>query len=102
MKTSKHKAAMAAIIVAMTMDSTLVHAAAGLPPIHKVGAIEYLSGGIGQDESSAFERVSRQWPLTLEFAVKDKARADFAADVKAGQPTKAVFLWAAGTGESQS
>ena len=102
MKTSNRKAAMAAIIVASTMVSPLVHAAAGLPPIHKFGAIEYLSGGIGQDESHPIKRVSRQWPLTLGFAVKDKARADFAADVKAGQPTKAVFLWAAGTGESHS
>ena len=67
---------MAAVIVALTVVSTLGHAAVGLPPIHK--------------------------SLTLEFAVKDKARADFAADVKAGQPTKAVILRAAGTGESQS
>ena len=65
MKTSKHKAAMAAIIVALTMVSTFGQA-------------------------------------TLEFAVIDKARADFAADVKAGQPTKAVILRAADTGESQS
>ena len=95
MKTSKHKAAMAAIIVAMTMDSTLVHAAAGLPPIHKVGAIEYLSGGIGQDESSAFERVSRQWPLTLEFAVNDKARADYDQAIRVSRPEEVA--WNAGT-----
>ena len=77
-----HKAAMAATMAALTMAGALAHAAAVLPPVHKSGAVEYLSGGIGKDESSAIERASKQWPLTLEFAVKDKQRADFAADVK--------------------
>ena len=50
--------------------------------MHKSGQIEYLSGGIGRDEAAAIESASTQWPLTLEFAVKDRQRADFAADVK--------------------
>ena len=43
-------------------------------------------GGIGQDESTAIEKACRQWPLTLEFAIRDKHHADFVADVN-GQPS---------------
>lgn len=53
-----------------------------LPPVNHSGAVEYLSGGIGHEESSAIEHASKNWPLTLEFAVKDKKHAEFTADVK--------------------
>jgi len=45
------------------------------------GQVEYLSGGIGVDEAKAIDNISQQWPLTLEFAVKDRMKADFVADV---------------------
>lgn len=52
-----------------------------LPPTHKAGAVEYLSGGVGKGEAAAIEKAERHWPLTLEFAVKGKSHAAFAADV---------------------
>lgn len=79
MKSLIHKAAAAA--TAGALMTCVPYALAALPPIHRSGQIEYLSGGIGKDESAAIESASRRWPLTLEFAVKDKQRADFAADV---------------------
>ena len=45
------------------------------------GQVEYLSGGIGVDEAEAIDNISQQGPLTLEFAVKDRMKADFVADV---------------------
>ena len=56
--------------------------AAGVPLIHKSGAVEYMSGGIGTDESSVIEAISKHWSLSLEFAVKSGKRAEFAANVK--------------------
>jgi hypothetical protein len=56
-------------------------AAAPLPPVQQSRGIEYLTGGIGRDESKAIAAAAKQWPLTLEFAVKDHRRADFVADV---------------------
>ena len=145
-----HKAAIAATLGALSMGGAVVQAAVALPPVHTSGHVEYMSGGIGQDEATAIERASKRWPLTLEFAVKDKHRDAFAANVnvvlrdaeghaaleatsvgpfllaklspgryavdatlagktlhekvvvKHGQPTKAVFLWPAGTGETGS
>ena len=68
-----HKATVAAATGALLLGAALAHAAAALPAVHKSGQVEYLSGGVGQDEAKAIESASRQWPLTLEFAVKDKA-----------------------------
>jgi hypothetical protein len=73
--------ALAVSVGALMMGSTLVEAATILPPTHQSGGIEYLTGGVGLDESTAIQSASKKWPLTLEFAVKDKQRADFAADV---------------------
>ena len=55
---------------------------AALPAVQKSGAVEYLSGGIGKDESTAFEAESRAWPLALQFAVTGGQRAQFASDVQ--------------------
>lgn len=57
-------------------------AQAPLPAVKRSGAVEYLSGGIGSDESTAIKAVSTQWPLTLEFAVNTQPRADYASDVQ--------------------
>ena len=76
-----YKAAVAAATSALVLGTAVAHAAVALPAVHKSGQVEYLSGGIGQDEAKAIESASRQWPLTLEFASKDKQKADFVADV---------------------
>lgn len=82
MRTLIRKATIAAALGSLMMAGAFAQAAAALPPVHKNGQIEYLSGGIGRDEATTIESASKQWPLTLEFAVKDRQRADFAADVK--------------------
>ena len=81
MRTLIHKAAIAAALGTL-IATGFAQAATALPPVHKSGDVEYLSGGIGREESAAIERASKEWPLTLEFAVKEKHRDEFAADVK--------------------
>lgn len=54
---------------------------APLPPVQHYGAVPYLSGGIGETEASAMAAAGKDWPLTLEFAVRDGAHADYAANV---------------------
>lgn len=73
---------LAGALAVFGIGAATAQAASPLPPLHKSGAVEYLIGGIGQDEARAIEGEALHWPLTLEFAVKDKKRADFAADVK--------------------
>ena len=82
MRTLMHKITFAGTLGAMLLGGGLARAADALPPVQKMGSVEYLSGGIGVDESKAIEKASPHWPLTLEFAAKDRQRADFMADVK--------------------
>lgn len=77
-----HQAALTATLGACLLMGSALAQANSLPPVHKFGQVEYMSGGIGKDESTAIQAAGRKWPLTLEFAEKDGRRADFVADVK--------------------
>ena len=81
MRTLIRNAAFATAVGALMAGGALAQAENNLPAVHRSGSVEYLSGGIGQSESTAIHDASRHWPLTLEFAVKDKQHADFAANV---------------------
>jgi len=52
-----------------------------LPPTHEDGAIIYLSGGIGSDQSSAIKSVMHRYPLVLEFVGATHGGNDYLADV---------------------
>lgn len=73
-------------LIALTFGALLgtmaaAHAAA-LPDEQQANGISYISGGIGQSETEAIRTASHQWPLTLEFAVRNGKKSDFTADVK--------------------
>jgi hypothetical protein len=69
-------------IATLVMAASMAHATSALPPIQRSGTVDYVNGGIGKSESTAIQAAGKHWPLTLEFAVKDKNRAEFAADVQ--------------------
>jgi hypothetical protein len=50
----------------------------GLPQIQHQGAIEYVSGGVGLDESAALKSEAHRWPLSMRFT---GPTADYLADV---------------------
>jgi hypothetical protein len=52
-----------------------------LPPEQTQGSVTYVSGGVGQEESQAFEAAAAQYPLALEFAIKHAPRAKYTANV---------------------
>lgn len=54
---------------------------AALPQVHHSGAVSYLSGGVGSDESSAIKAVTPDYPLALEFYGKRKSGNVYLADV---------------------
>lgn len=80
MNTRFRHTVIAAALGSLALTGTLAQTA--LPPVQQQGAVAYLSGGIGLDESSAIQQASPHWPLTLEFGVKQGQRADFAANVQ--------------------
>jgi len=53
-----------------------------LPAEHRQGEVAYLSGGIGEDEARLVEGMVGNYPLTLEFVVAARPRAEFTAGVK--------------------
>lgn len=53
-----------------------------LPREQMQGAVAYLSGGIGLDESSAIKQAASQYPLELEFVRKATGRDEYVSDVK--------------------
>jgi hypothetical protein len=52
-----------------------------LPPAHVNGAVTYMSGGIGSDQSSAIKSVMNRYPLVLEFVGRTNTGNDYLADV---------------------
>jgi hypothetical protein len=53
-----------------------------LPPIQSQGQTEFVSGGVGRDESEAMRKEGRAWPLMLEFAQTNEGRAEYISDAQ--------------------
>jgi hypothetical protein len=52
-----------------------------LPPVKHQGTVQYVSGGIGIDESEAMKAAARDYPLALTFAAQRDGKADYVASV---------------------
>lgn len=63
-------AAICAAVLA-TLPAFALAPAAELPPEHQQGAIAWRSGGVGQDEAQAMQAAAGQYPLQLEFVVRE-------------------------------
>lgn len=53
-----------------------------LPTIKTHGQTEFISGGVGKDESEAMLRAGKEWPLALELAQNAQPRAEYISDVQ--------------------
>jgi hypothetical protein len=72
-----------ALAATMAIGSALaIQAHAQLPPAQMQGGTEYVTGGFGLDESTAFKQAMSQYPLALTFASRDEGTAAYAADVQ--------------------
>ncbi|QVQ27900.1 carboxypeptidase-like regulatory domain-containing protein [Achromobacter deleyi] len=65
----------------MAIAGILSTAQAGMPPVQHQGSVEFVSGGIGIDESEAMKAASRDYPLALTFAAQRDGKADYVANV---------------------
>lgn len=50
----------------------------GMPQVQQQGGVEFVSGGVGLDESRALQAARSRWPLSLRFTGRN---AEFLADV---------------------
>lgn len=86
MKRSILTGAAAALLASLALvgagTASAAQAGAGqLPAMHSYEGVRYTSGGIGSDESSAMKAAASSWPLSLEFAIKTGAQAEYASNV---------------------
>ncbi|WP_176054381.1 carboxypeptidase-like regulatory domain-containing protein [Paraburkholderia caribensis] len=70
-----------ALVFAQSATSVAFAAPANLPPLHQQGAVAYLSGGVGSDQSAALKEVMHTYPLTLEFTGATRHGNEYLADV---------------------
>ncbi|CAB3772431.1 hypothetical protein GQ57_33380 [Burkholderia sp. MSh2] len=68
----------AALAAGLAAGATGAYAQDGLPAARQQGDVSFVSGGVGQDESTAFQRNESKWPLALRFTGKG---GEFLADV---------------------
>ena len=73
---------------------SIVHAQGDVPDSKRYQDIQYISGGIGSEESDAMLLLGKKWPLTLEFAQDHPQRPLWVADVQVkitNSKKKAIF-----------
>jgi hypothetical protein len=61
---------------------SIAHAEGDIPDSKRYQDIQYISGGIGSEESDAMLLLGKKWPLTLEFAQDHPQRPLWVADVQ--------------------
>jgi hypothetical protein len=78
----------------LVLFTSLSMAQADIPEAKISQGIEYISGGIGSEESDAMLALGKKWPLTLEFSQDHPQRPLWVADVTVkilDQKKKLVF-----------
>jgi hypothetical protein len=78
----------------LVLYSCLSLAQADIPDAKVAQGIEYISGGIGSEESDAMLALGKKWPLVLEFSQDHPQRPLWVADVTVkilDQKKKVVF-----------
>ncbi|MGY0755110.1 carboxypeptidase-like regulatory domain-containing protein [Bordetella bronchiseptica] len=59
-----------------------VQAQGALPAVQQQGSVQFVTGGVGLDESEAMKAASKDYPLALTFAARGDGRAGlYLADV---------------------
>mgnify|MGYP000992334735 CR=1 FL=1 len=71
------------LLVTIFVHVAFAQTVGALPEVRMSDGIEFLTGGIGSDESAAIKKVQEKWPLTLLFAISSGGHAIYAADVAA-------------------
>lgn len=79
--TRRAPAVLAALLLAGVFMAGAAHAQ--LPPAQTANGIQYVTGGFGQEESSAFKQARSSYALALTFAVSgDGGSSPYAGDVQ--------------------
>ncbi|ARP87009.1 carboxypeptidase-like regulatory domain-containing protein [Bordetella genomosp. 9] len=72
---------MTALAALLVLGAAMAPAYADLPPVQTQGNVQYVTGGVGLDESTAMKAAEKDYPLTLVFAQKQGDQNVYTADV---------------------
>jgi hypothetical protein len=72
--------AFAALTAVAAAQSTAPAPSAGLPPERQANGIAYVTGGVSEDEASAFRQARSSYPLSVELVQQKDGRSQFTAD----------------------
>ncbi|MEO6824751.1 MAG: hypothetical protein ABI167_08535 [Nitrosospira sp.] len=72
----------AILLAAVFSTSSFAEENPSLPPVKSQGRTQFLSGGIGKDESGAILQARSAWPLTLELTQTAGPTAEYISDVQ--------------------
>ena len=91
----------ASIILAglVAIDPMLNAGASPLPSERVQGQVSFITGGIGEDEATAFKNAAATYPLELLFVQKARPRDEYLADVKITIRDRSGKLWLDTTAE---
>ena len=67
---------------AFSTSSLAQEETATLPQVQSQGQTEFITGGVGKDESDAIAQAAGAWPLMLELSQSAAPRAEFISDVQ--------------------
>jgi len=70
-----------------------------LPPERAQGEVSFITGGIGDDEATAFKNAAPTYPLELLFVQKARPTDEYLADVKVTIRDRSGKLWLDTTAE---
>lgn len=86
-----------AVFCFVALAAHLASAQPAMPPMRGDGAVKYVCGGIGVDESTAFRAAMKDHPLALLFARADGAyEADVQVTIEDGKGGTALSMTANG------
>lgn len=70
-----------AAALAATLGFGAASALAALPPMEHQDGVQYLTGGVGKDQSDSIKQAVSKFPLALEFVQKAKPHDEYLANV---------------------
>ncbi|OZI76005.1 MULTISPECIES: carboxypeptidase-like regulatory domain-containing protein [Bordetella] len=68
---SRMAAALAAGSLALAAGVAAAQTSSALPAVQQQGSVQYITGGVGIDESEAIKAASNRYPLALTFASRE-------------------------------
>lgn len=80
-KPYSYRPMLSALAALLFFGAGLSAAHAEMPPVQTQGNVQFVSGGIGLDESESMKAAEKDWPLSMVFAQRRDGQNAYTADI---------------------